>query len=63
MGNILPGYKTYILAGLGIVSSICLYIMNIMQVGFNLPDFLKFLQSDVIIAALATLRLAIPKKV
>ena len=62
MGDILTGKKTYILVILGLISAFALYIQQVVQSGFDFPGFVKFFNSEAIIAAIGTLRLALGKK-
>ena len=60
--DILPGKKTYILVSLGLIAGIALYIQSVVNVGFNWTGFMQFINSEAVVAALATLRLAFGKK-
>lgn len=62
MGDLLTGKKTYILVLLGLISAFALYIQQVVTSGFDISGFLKFLQSEAIVAAIGTLRLAVGKK-
>ena len=62
MGDILTGKKTYILVILGLISAFALYIQQVVQSGFDFPGLVKFFNSEAIIAAIGTLRLALGKK-
>lgn len=61
MGNILPNRKTYILVVLGLISGLALYIKTVVDGGFNVGGFLAFINSEVVMAAIATVRIAIGK--
>lgn len=61
MSEILPGRKTYLLVILGLISGLALYIKTIVESGFNVPGFLQFVNSEVVMAAIATVRIAIGK--
>ena len=60
--NILDGKKTYILVGLALVGALATYFSGVVLHGFDLGEFWKFIQSEAVVGALATLRLAIAKK-
>ena len=62
MGDILTGKKTYILVILGLISALCLYVQQVVTSGFDIPGLFKFLNSEAIVAAIGTLRLAVGKK-
>ena len=58
----LSGKKTYILVGLALVGALVTYAQGVVTNGFNLGEFWNFLQTEAVVAALATLRMAIGKK-
>lgn len=58
----LSGKKTYILVGLALLGAFATYSANVVNNGFDLGQFWQFLQSEAVVAALATIRLAIGKK-
>ena len=61
MTDIMPGKKTYVLVILGLISGLALYIKTVVEGGFNIPGFLQFVNSEVVMAAIATVRIAIGK--
>jgi hypothetical protein len=58
----LNGKKTYILVGLALLGAFATYSAGVVNNGFDLGEFWKFIQSGAVVGALATLRLAIGKK-
>ena len=58
----LEGKKTYILVGLALVGALTTYLASVVSNGFDLGQFWGFIQSEAVIGALATIRLAIAKK-
>lgn len=62
MGNVLVGKKTYVLVALGAVSALVVYAQTVIQGGFDFNGFIKFVNSEAIMLAFATLRQAIAKK-
>ena len=57
----LVGRRTYILVGLALLGAFATYSAGVVNHGFDLGEFWKFLQSEAVVAALATIRLAIGK--
>ena len=57
----LSGKKTYILVGLALLGAFANYSAGVVNNGFDLGEFWKFLQNEAVVAALATIRLAIAK--
>lgn len=60
--DVLPGKKTYILVALGALSALAIYIGAVVGHGFDLGEFIKFVNSEAIVLAFATIRQAISKK-
>lgn len=58
----LDGKKTYILVGLALVGALATYVSGVVQNGFDIGGLWQFLQTEAVVAALATIRLAIAKK-
>lgn len=58
----IPGKKTYLLALLGAVSTLAIYLSQVVSDGFSVEGFLRFVNSETIYGAFATLRLAFAKK-
>lgn len=58
----LSGKKTYILVGLALVGAFITYAQGVVTNGFNIGELWNFLQTEAVVAALATLRMAIGKK-
>lgn len=58
----LAGRKTYILVGLALLGALATYSAGVVNNGFDIGEFWKFLQNEAVVAALATIRLAIGKK-
>jgi hypothetical protein len=58
----LDGKKTYILVGLALLGALATYVSHVISAGFNLVELWTFIQSEAVVAALATIRLAIAKK-
>ncbi len=58
----LSGKKTYILVGLALLGAFATYSAGVVNNGFDLGKFWEFLQTEAVVAALATIRLAIAKK-
>lgn len=58
----LSGKKTYILVGLALLGAFATYSAGVVNHGFDLGEFWKFIQSEAVVAALATIRMAIAKK-
>ena len=62
MSDILPGKKTYILVGLALLGALATYSAGVVNHGFDMGEFWRFIQSESVVAALATIRMAIGKK-
>ena len=62
MNEVLPGKKTYILIGLALAGALATYVSGVISNGFDLNGLLAFVQSQAVVAAIATLRLALEKK-
>lgn len=58
----LQGKKTYIVAITGAVSALALYVQAVALNGFDLTEFIKFVNSEALMLAFATLRQAVSKK-
>lgn len=58
----LDGKKTYILVALAAIGALATYASGVVQNGFDLGEFWKFIQSEAMIAVFATLRASIAKK-
>ena len=58
----LNGKKTYLLVGLALLGAFATYSAGVVQNGFDLGELWKFLQTEAVVAALATIRMAIAKK-
>ena len=58
----LDGKKTYILVGLALLGALATYSAGVVNHGFDIGELWKFIQSEAVVAALATIRLAIAKK-
>jgi len=58
----MSGKKTYALVILGALSALALYVQGVIQNGFDLQEFIKFVNSEALMLAFATLRQAIAKK-
>ena len=58
----LAGKKTYILVALALLGAFATYSAGVVQNGFNIGELWKFLQTEAVVAALATIRMAIAKK-
>jgi len=59
----LNGRKTYVLVGLALLGALATYSAGVVNNGFDIGELWKFIQSSAVVAALATIRLAISKKV
>ena len=57
----LTGKKTYILVGLALLGAFATYSAGVVNHGFDIGEFWKFIQSEAVVGALATIRLAIAK--
>ena len=58
----LNGKKTYILVGLALLGAFATYSASVVSGGFDIGKFWQFVQSEAVVAALATIRMAIGKK-
>ena len=59
----LNGKKTYILIGLALLGALATYSAGVVNNGFDIGEFWKFIQSEAVVAAIATLRMAIAKSI
>jgi hypothetical protein len=62
MTNVMPGKKTYILVALAALAGLANYLSQVVSVGFDFGEFIKFVNTEAVTVALATIRLAIAKK-
>lgn len=60
--DVLNGKRTYILVGLALLGAFASYFSGVVTHGFDLGELWKFVQSESVVAALATIRMAIGKK-
>lgn len=58
----MDGKKTYILVALAAISALALYAQSVITNGFDVSEFIKFLNTEALTAAFATVRLAISKR-
>lgn len=56
------GYKTYLLVILALISGLSLYIAEVVSNGFSVNGLITFINSEAMVAALGTMRLALGKK-
>lgn len=58
----LSGKKTYILVALAAIAALATYASSVISNGFDFGDLVKFINSEAIVLAFATIRQAIAKK-
>lgn len=58
----LEGKKTYALVILAAISAAALYAQQVLTSGFDFGGFIKFVNSEALVLAFATVRQAIAKK-